>query len=232
MRNTAIATALVLTAALGCGQKDPLEGADGGAEAADYFPLRDGARYEYLHSNGQWTETVTVEALAEPGRYRTTNSANPAGESEEQTLERRGDDVVRVAQEIFTGGQPSMSVVYDPGFVRFSYAWVEAEAGFTQRQTYERTETPAGGVARPPRERAHVFRVESLSEMVTTPAGTFRGCIQVWRMRDYEVMTAAGVVAEDQEKLYWFCPGVGKVREQDSMDGTFEVLTAFDLPEP
>jgi hypothetical protein len=220
MRNTAIATALVLAAALGCGQKDPLEGADGGAEAADYFPLRDGARYDYLHSNGQWTETVTFEALPLPGR------------SEEQTLERQGDQVVRVAQQIFAGGQLSMSVVYDPGFVRFSYAWPDAEAGFMQRQTYQRTETPAGGAARPARERAHVFRVETLSETVTTPAGTFRGCLQIWRMRDYEVMTSAGVVAEDQEKLYWFCPDVGKVREQDSTDGTFEVLTAFDLPEP
>jgi hypothetical protein len=36
---------------------------------------------------------------------------------------------------------------------------------------------------------------------------------------------------EEQDKLYWFAPGVGKIQEQNMMSGSTEVLVTYDLGE-
>jgi hypothetical protein len=67
---------------------------------------------------------------------------------------------------------------------------------------------------------------------------TFRNCVRVRRQRDYErtpPSTDAGAteppVQEDQAKLYWFAPGIGKVKEQNLETDNTEVLVEYDIPE-
>ncbi len=240
--NRALIALLALSCAAACNQAEPVDssapkdagaGGGGATEGADYFPLRDGASWKYLHSNGMWTETVTVEALSEADRFLLTTSADPDGMSEKQTLVEKDGEVLRVGQEAFVDGVLDQTVEYDPGFLRFSAAWAEQKAGFSERRTYDRTETKAGGSAKAPVARAHIYTIESFSDEVDVPAGVFRSCMRVRRERDYDTSAPdGGTLAEEQEKRYWFCPGVGKVREQSIMTMSYEVLTKYDLPEP
>jgi hypothetical protein len=205
-------------------------GSAGSGATLDYFPLLDGASWTYLHSNGGWNEAVSMEALSD-GRYLQTSSADPAGVSSESTFAVTDGEVLRVAEETFADGVLAQSTEYDPGFLRFSQLWAEERPGFSERRAYERTETRTGSSPKPPSDRAHIFTLESISEDVTVPAGSFRNCVRVRRQRDYEVMAADGTtVTEDQEKLYWFCQGVGKVREENALTGTTESLMEYDLP--
>jgi hypothetical protein len=113
------------------------------------------------------------------------------------------------------------SVTYDPGFLRFSDAWVHAAAGATETREYQRTETPAGMAAKTPEPRAHVYTVESIAESVTVPAGIFRNCLRIRRERDLSNPAVVDVTTQsEQEKLFWFAPGVGKVREENLISGS------------
>jgi hypothetical protein len=189
-----------------------------------------GASWKYLHSNGGWEETVSVEALAAADRVLVLSSEDLDGFSSKSTYQVEEGEVLRVAEETLLDGALEHSVTYDPGFLRFSAAWADADVGFSERRAYERTETKAGGSPKAPADRAHIFTVESLSDSVNVPAGSFRNCLRVHRKRDYEGTDATGAtVSEDQEKLYWFCPGVGKVREENVMTNSSESLLEFDL---
>ena len=100
---------------------------------------------------------------------------------------------------------------------------------------YQRTETQAGEPAKDPQPRAHIYTVESVTERVTVPAGTFQNCLRVRRQRDLEGSASeadAGAASQsEQDKLFWFCAGVGKVREENTLSGSTEVLIDYDVPE-
>jgi hypothetical protein len=219
-----IASLLLLSA---CGQSDPPSPAD----SDSYFPLLDGARYEYLHSNGGWTEIVELEA-ASGGTFEQHQSGDPDGESSTSTFDVVDGDVLRVAEDQRLDDELVYSAVYDPGFLRFSSAWVDAEVGFEETRRYDRTETEAGMEPKDPQPRAHTFTVESVTETVKVPAGEFRDCLRVRRVRALDDPSIDDPMAqEEQDKLYWFAAGVGKVREENVMTGSTEVLTTYDLGE-
>jgi hypothetical protein len=227
MRCSAFVSGLALAAlASGCGQ-DPPPDLDG-----DYFPLRDGARYEYQHSKDGWVETVTFEAR-DDDRFLLEQSEDPDGNSSVSVIDRDGDDLLRTSEEQLVDGQLDRSIVYDPGFLRFSSAWLELGEGDEDARTYERTETEAGETAKPTAVRAHVYTIESLSETVSVPAGRFQNCLVVRRERDLENESGAGGVdtREEQNKQFWFAPGVGKVREANLITGSTEELIEYDLGE-
>ncbi len=70
--------------------------------------------------------------------------------------------------------------------------------------------------------------MEEREDVSTSNGKTYSNCLKVRRSKDW----AAAESAEDaQEKLYWFCPGVGKVREQNVDSGNFEELVEYSLPE-
>jgi hypothetical protein len=223
-RNRRGAFAGVLLALAGCSQEEPP------AAGTDYFPLRDGATYEYLHSNGNWTEEVSLSETG-AGEYSLRSSADPMGISAESTLVRRGADVLRTSEDTFVDGVLDQTVDYDPGFLRFTDDWLESEAGQSETRTYQRVETKAGAAAKPAVMRSHVYTVEALSERVTVPAGAFQECVRIHRSRDLEAPDPTAMALQmEQEKRYWFCPGVGKVREENVLTGSTEVLMVYDVP--
>ena len=95
-----------------------------------------------------------------------------------------------------------------------------------------RTETHPGEASKT-RPRAHVYTVESTSETVTVPAGKFLDCLRVRRERDLEndAIVEADITQDEQSKMFWFAPGVGKVREENLITGSREELIDYELPE-
>jgi hypothetical protein len=234
MRTSPLATLLLLLVLGACDQKDPGVpggGDGGGASDNSYFPLLEGSRYEYLHSNGGWTEIVEIMATGE-GAIEQHQSGDPDGESSVSTFAVVDGDVLRVAEDQLVDGELLYSAVYDPGFLRFSAGWAEADEGFEETRTYDRTETEAGMEPKDPQPRAHTFTVESTDDTVTVPAGTFRNCVRVRRVRALgDPSIDDPMQQEEQDKLYWFAPGVGKVREENTVSGTTELLTTYEIGE-
>jgi hypothetical protein len=228
LKVTSIAALAALMLAA-CDQKDPAD-KDMGGGGDDYFPLVDGARYEYLHSNGGWTEIVEIEA-GDDGMFEQVQTGDPDGESSRSIFDVVDGEVLRVEEDQLIDGDLIYTAVYDPGFLRFSAAWAEEDEGFEETRRYERTETEAGMEPKDPQPRAHTFTVESVNETVTVPAGTFRNCLRVRRVRALDDPSIDDPMAqEEQDKLYWFAAGVGKIREENVMSGSTEVLVTYDIP--
>jgi hypothetical protein len=213
----------------GCGQEAPPE-----PSVQSYHPLVAGAFWEYTHSN--WEERVEVSAATFEGAPAFIMSGSPDDDnvrSDSIILEQDGRVLRMTKDEYLQSGEtsvPRSSTTYGVGFTRFNAAWAEAAVGFRESPEYIRVETPASGSPRPAETRKHSFEVISLSEQVTTPAGTF-DCLRIQRTKDWEAVED-GVDLEDAEtKTFWFARGVGKVQERNEESMNVEILTAFDIPD-
>jgi hypothetical protein len=188
--------------------------------------------YRYAHDN--WTESVTISATEVDGemRYTFSDSPNPGDQlrSDSVMAERDGRIVRLSKEEYLTSGDSDTlraSVTYGVGFTRFNSAWVTEGPGFVETPEYVRVETPAGGTARAPEDRRHTFEVLAVGEAVTTPAGSF-DCVAVRRTKDWQ--TDGTDTSDAQTKIYWFAPGVGKVREYNESTGSRETLVEITMP--
>lgn len=215
---------LVLLLALGalvlaCGSQAPP-----GTDASNYFPMTDGAKSVYQHSSkGGWLETIRLTESG-PGTYREVDVGNPDGERTEAVLKVDSSGrVFRIGKEVYVDDVLDLSVTYEPGFIRFDPAWVDLNVNDSTRQGYERTETRAGGSPDPTRPRGHLYT--SLGVQTVTVLGTrYRDCLVIHRQRDYD--DASGD-PEDEEKQFYFCPGVGKVQEINLDSGNTEQLVSY-----
>lgn len=228
---------LLVFCAGSCGQDDPPEPTDlgDGGLTDDYYPLVDGASWSYWHSSrGGWEETVTVEETEHEGRpdFWMTDNGSPDGRNSKSLLVRDGTAILRVTKDQFLNGQLELSVEYDPGFMRFDSAWLEQQVPFSETLSYVRTETDVGQQSQPSTDRGHVFTVESLSETVEAEGRTFRNCVRVRRERVPGATsgTTYGIQGEE-DNLYWFAPGVGKVYEENLTTGNTEILIEYQIPE-
>jgi hypothetical protein len=225
--------AMLLLVAAACNQKEPEESVD------DYYPLTPGATWTYLHSSrGGWTEVVTVSEGTQPDEVLLSDTENPSGERSENTLLKSDTAVMRTAKRFFVNDAIVFTVDYDPGFVRFDAAWLEVSPPYTEERAYVRTETDVGQSPKTPRDRSHEYTVEALDETVEVEGSTFRNCVRVRRLATYlptnvapDAGTAAPTAQDMQGKLFWFAPGVGKVREQNLDNGNTEVLVDYEIPE-
>lgn len=209
----------LLVALAGCGDSTP-PGSNPRPDA-DYYPMRDGAVSVYRHSNkGGWDETVTLTALGDD-RFSEIDSTSPDGERTEAILEvDAAGRVWRVEKQDFVDDELDISVEYDPGFIRFDPAWLDLATNESVRMEYERTETAAGDTPDPPRDRAHIYTSQGY-ETVSVLDRTYRDCLVILRRRDYEDTQGNN---EDEEKLFYFAPDVGKVLEVNLDSGHTEEL--------
>ncbi|HEY6724617.1 MAG TPA: hypothetical protein VI197_11315 [Polyangiaceae bacterium] len=204
-----------------CGDADPPD--TNPRPDADYYPMRDGSVSVYRHSNkGGWDETVTLTALDDDGdRFSEIDSPSPDGERSESVLEvDAAGRVWRVEKQDFVDDELDISVEYDPGFIRFDPAWLELQTNESVRMEYQRTETAAGDTPDPTRDRAHVYTSQGF-ESVTVLGRSYRDCLVILRQRDYENTQGN---TEDEEKLFYFAPDVGKVLEVNLESGHTEEL--------
>jgi hypothetical protein len=63
---------------------------------------------------------------------------------------------------------------------------------------------------------------------VTVPAGTFDDCLRVRRVRVRG--SASSNSSDDDDKVFWFCAGIGKVKELSEIGGGTEELVSCDIP--
>jgi hypothetical protein len=204
-------------------------------------PMADGATWTYWHtSKGGWSEAQTVTTGEYDGEpvfvVSDTPDPDPASSLRADSyIALKGGKLLRLYKEEFwvDPTDPDNEVLnatatYGVGFTRCNEAWANAEVGWSESPEYERVETPSGQAAKAPETRKHTFTVEGREDVTATKGGpSFTDCVKVRRSKDW-----AAVDGEDaDEKLYWFCPGVGKVREENVVSGNFEELTEYDIPE-
>lgn len=212
-------------------------GIDPGSLTADealdrYYPYPAGSRWVYRHLGGTapWDETVTMEATEFEGQpaILMKDTPGPSGTRSESVLTRQEGGVFRVNKLTFLGATPEERAVYTPGFVRFHGRWVVEGTGHTETLGYARMEYHGvGGQLLRDGTREHAYTVVATHQQVVVPAGTFEDCVHIRRMR---VRDAEDPTAEEDDKDYWFCPGVGKVLELTPTERTREELLECDIP--
>jgi hypothetical protein len=201
-------------------------------EDTAYYPVSDGATWVYRHMGGNdtWDEHVELSHVTHDGEaaFMLRDTVGPSGTRSETVLGRVGSQIARIYREEFRGIALQATASYDPGFVRFDHAWVERADGYTETLSYTRLERDADGAITADGERSHHYTIEDHDDTVEVPAGTFDECIRVRRSRVRET-TAAPV--EGDEDLFWFCPGIGKVKEEDQATLESEELVSCDIPD-
>ncbi|PRP92848.1 hypothetical protein ENSA5_46800 [Enhygromyxa salina] len=195
-------------------------------ELNSFYPLVDGGQWSYVSTNsmGQITGMDIVEATettfaGEPA-WDFVDNPNASGEWTRSTIARSGTVAARVHKEVMDANGTIMIVDYDPGFVRFDDAW--DTVGSFEEILYDRTETDGDGLNPDYEPRGHSFEVIAVDQEVTVPAGTFN-CVQIERVRT--VGTTAG-----ETVMFWYAPGIGKVREERPEDGEVEELVSVSIP--
>ena len=253
MRSFQCVWIVAVLSTLSCSQKDP---GDGGGEAGssgraggggtggtsgggaggdnlvadDYYPMVAGSTLTYRHLGGTpWDDKTTISATQYKGEdaYLSEGAADPKGEVSKNTLTRDGTRIYRAYKEEFRAGTLQGTVEYLPGFIRFDSAWADAEEGYSENIGYTRIEKTAAGSVIANDEREHTYTIEKKNDSVTVPAGTFDDCIRVRRTR---IRGNPANAADDDDKVFWFCRGIGKVNEVSEIGGSSEELVSCTIP--
>lgn len=230
-KTTGLCAVWLMVAVAACDQVEPPSDMDAG-NPKDYYPLVNGATWTYWHSSKQgWQETVTMTRSAdEANTYKTTVTPNTEGVRNENTLVVDGTSVFRVAKTAFKNDVPQFSVSYDPGFLRFDTSWLDSADDFEDTREYTRTETDADGNPETPHNREHTFVVQSTDATITVAGRTFRNCVRILRQKEADPDVTESSLSDTQEKIFWFAPQVGKIREENLTNRNVEELIDYDIP--
>jgi hypothetical protein len=222
---------------VGCGQEDPddLEPGELPLDEQPYHPLVDGSWWEYAHSD--WVERVelTTTEVAGAPVFLMVDSPNPDDDLRSDSIISSIDGrVARMTKDEYLVGAAgaetlTSSVTYGVGFTRFNENWADQAVGFRETPAYERVETRPGQEPRAPEQRRHTFEIMSLSEQVSTGAGTF-DCIVIKRTKDWQAEEDGVDASDAQTKIFWFARGVGKVQEYNEESDNTEVLVGYSVP--
>jgi hypothetical protein len=218
------------TCQLSCDDAGAEEDDAGSAPDADFYPTADGASWVYRHGGATpWDEQVELTHTQYKGHaaFALSDSAGPSGTHGKAILVKKGAMIMRVHRDELEGGALKTTTDYDPGFVRYSEAWATAKIGSVETLGYTRVERDETGEITAEGSRSHTYTIKSRSASVSVPAGDFDGCLEVLRSRVRMPGQSAG---EGDEDAFWFCPGVGKVREEDQATHETEELVRCDVP--
>jgi hypothetical protein len=226
---------------LGCSQKDPDVKPDGGGKgdaggdvesvADDFYPMVAGSTLTYRHSGDgtPWDDETKVSATKVAGEdaWLTEGAPDAKGETSKNTIIRTGTRVLRSHKQEYKAGVAQGTVDYTPGFIRFDAAWVDKDDGYSDDVSYKRTEKTAAGSVIAEDDREHTWTVEKRRESVTVAAGKFDDCMRVRRTR---IRGNPANASDDDDKVFWFCAGIGKVKELSEIGGGNEELVSCDIP--
>jgi hypothetical protein len=224
---------------LGCSQKDPDvkteddkdAGDDVQSVADDYYPMVAGSTLTYRHSGdgSSWDDKTKVTATKVDGddAWITEGAPDQKGETSKNTIIQIGTRILRSHKQELKSGIAQGTVDYDPGFIRFDRAWVDKDDGFSEDIGYKRTEKTAAGSVIAEDDREHTWTVEKRRDSVSVPAGDFDDCMRVRRTR---IRGNPANASDDDDKVFWFCAGIGKVKELSEIGGGDEELVSCDIP--
>jgi hypothetical protein len=224
----------------GCSQKDPdlmveEDDKDGGDDAEsvadDFYPMVAGSTFTYRHSGSgsSWDDKTQILATKVDGEdaFISQGAPDPKGETSKNTIIRIDTRILRSHKAELKSGVPQGTVEYVPGFIRFDTAWVGKDEGFEENITYKRTEKTAAGNVIGEDDREHTWKIEKKNDSVSVPAGDFDDCMRVRRTR---IRGNPANASDDDDKVFWFCAGIGKVRELSEIGGGNEELVSCDIP--
>jgi hypothetical protein len=197
---------------------------------SSYFPLVDGARYDYRHSGGPWSaSTMTVHAgqtwagVSGLAAMHTTYTCNIGATCAPDATDfyRMGSDGMHYyggTGANATGTRFSMMSLVDPEWLLKSPVVpgsMMSGGGYQNAETWQAgvsgTNSMMGG-------QGYMSRYQALAlETVSVPAGTFANSLHVRELR------GSGVVRD-----VWYAPGVGMVRMNDG--DTLAELTGYAIP--
>jgi hypothetical protein len=239
MRSSPWLWLVCISCGLGCAQKDPGakpgSGKDAGdnveSVADDFYPMVAGSVLTTRHSGSgsPWDDKTQITATQVGGNaaYLTEGAPDPKGETSQNTVIRIGTRILRSHKQEFKAGVAQGTVDYEPGFIRFDSAWVDAADGFSENVAYKRIEKTAAGSVISEDDREHIWTVEKRKDTVSVPAGDFKDCLRVRRTR---IRGNAANTTDDDDKVFWFCAGLGKVKELSEIGGGNEELVSCVIP--
>lgn len=197
--------------AASCNDDEPSDKPDAEETDGPYLPWKVGNSWTYrVTNNGEVsTKVVTIEAEEEVGgtgphasdrAYRVVTSKG----AKDQTVSwqvSEGDRVLRYREQSFheSTGELEQEEHWDPYKLHFDGTEEHTAKDADWLEVYEETKIPAKKPAETEQARDR-WSVDSPSETVTVPAGTFRAVV---------VQKASG----SGLKTYWYVRGVGKVKE-------------------
>ena len=208
-------------------------GGGGGADAAQcpntgrLIPLETGASWRFrvtdLGTNAIETKIQTVGALEDVGgakagtmAYRVTTQKQ--GGTVISWQEDTGDRILRHREQDGAGGTQT-DEVYDAYKLRVDESPAHTADNATWTEVYSEIVTDTSTNMTTTTSKTEDWTVEAVDELVTVPAGTFCAV----RIHRISMATVGG-----SDKMYWFAPGVGKLREL-TVDRV-EELTEVTLP--
>lgn len=215
----------------GCGSEEPgkSSGSAGSGNmppaGGPLLPWTEGNRWTYrVTQDGVVSDKVTTVGAEEPvggeGPYAdvrankvTTRKRNGADLTESWQA-RDGDRVLRYRERSYSAstGEFELEEHWDPYKLHVDGSPERLSDGNSWLEEYEETKLPVGQSPSLSTRRDR-WKVVSVAESVTVPAGTF----------DAVVIQKLGT---DTPKTYWYVPGVGKVKETG---GQTEELTDYEL---
>jgi hypothetical protein len=195
------------------------------SKAGSYLPWAEGYTWTYrVTNNGEVsTKVVTIHAEEKVGgtgphkddlAFRVVTSKGDA----DQTISWQvfeDERVLRYREQSFheTTGALEQDEHWDPYKLHFDGTDEHTEEGATWLESYEETKIAASGKPDEVSTERDRWIVDSHSEKVTVPAGTFDAVV---------VQKAGG----SDVKTYWYVRGVGKVKETG---GQTEELVSYEV---
>ncbi len=226
---------VVLTAVLAaaCGTEDPSEPSDPvGSAGAGSTEDPEGALLPWKHGN-TWTYRVTVdsqvsEKVTTVGEEQLVGGTGPHAadlanhvvttkrdglDRTESWQARVGDRVLRYRELSFgaSDGALELEEHWDPYKLHIDGTAEHMVAGAQWAETYTETKTTAPAGTPITSTVTDTWTVEGVGISITVPAGTFQAVV-------FRKLPT--------EKLYFYVPGIGKVKE---LGGQTEELVSYDL---
>lgn len=196
----------------------------GDAQGGPYQPLVVGATWTYdtVDQGVTATKTASIEAFEDVGGARAGTmtyrwqEVTPDGK-QLTWYQLAGDGIGRIREQSFdAAGAMKSEHWYDPFLLRVDESSEHLRAGASWSTTFNETVTSAKHDGTTTTVTVD-FTVQSLTESVTVPAGTFT-CLRLLRHDR----------SSGNDKTYWFARGVGKVKESNSKGG--ETLRSYLVP--
>jgi hypothetical protein len=196
-----------------------------------HYPLVDGATWDYHHTKPtkpDWDEHDSMRATTyhDAPAFILEDQEDEQGVQTHSTLAVDGSSINRVYQEESVAGQVALTVTYDPPFLRFDEAWMQAAESVTLTDKWTRTCLVGGTAASncatgavTPGMTTHKYTVIDVAAKITVPAGSFEA-IEIERV-DPDT---------NETKQYWFVAGIGKVRDENPATQAITELTSYTIP--
>lgn len=207
---------------------------DDDPQSDELCPMKAGATWTYKHPKRTEVQTVTATEYEGEPAFLVKDNPNPSDNLRSDSYHvKRNGRLVRVYKEVYwvhpnTGAETLDSkATYGVGFLRCDEAWATKEPGWSETPEYIRVETVGSDPAKAPEDRSHTYTVEGREDIKTANGKSFSNCVRVRRSKDWAAVDSA---EDAKEKLYWFCPGVGKVREENTETGKLEELVEYSIP--